>query len=205
MCDSGAGVSKSTRRPDDETWLAAHLRRSDDWLPRRSRRRPGDVRHHSGPLHFRQGYRRRSTHRGLRWAERNHAKSRPCRQCVSSRNIVRQPARGQRRTRYAASHPRSPGSLRESGSESCRPLRGASAGTHHQSGRFHVYAFLHPNACHRLRNGENVGHRPFGKFFHHLLENGVYFPPSQFEAAFLSAAHTDADIEHARKAISSFF
>ena len=45
----------------------------------------------------------------------------------------------------------------------------------------------------------------FGKFFHHLLEQGVYFPPSQFEAAFLSAAHTDADIEHTRKAIASFF
>lgn len=45
----------------------------------------------------------------------------------------------------------------------------------------------------------------FGRFFHHLLENGVYFPPSQFEAAFLSAAHTDADIEHARAAILSFF
>lgn len=45
----------------------------------------------------------------------------------------------------------------------------------------------------------------FGKFFHHLLEQGVYFPPSQFEAAFLSAAHTDADIEQTRKAIASFF
>ncbi|MBM3768959.1 MAG: glutamate-1-semialdehyde-2,1-aminomutase, partial [Acidobacteria bacterium] len=33
----------------------------------------------------------------------------------------------------------------------------------------------------------------FGKFFHHLLANGVYFPPAQFEAAFLSTAHTDAD------------
>ncbi len=45
----------------------------------------------------------------------------------------------------------------------------------------------------------------FGKFFHHLLENGVYFPPSQFEAAFLSTAHTEADIAHARRAILSFF
>jgi glutamate-1-semialdehyde 2,1-aminomutase len=45
----------------------------------------------------------------------------------------------------------------------------------------------------------------FGKFFHHLLENSVYFPPSQFEAAFLSASHTDSDIEHTRKAIAAFF
>ncbi len=45
----------------------------------------------------------------------------------------------------------------------------------------------------------------FGKFFHHLLANGVYFPPAQFEAAFLSTAHTDADIAHTRAAIHSFF
>lgn len=44
----------------------------------------------------------------------------------------------------------------------------------------------------------------FGKFFHHLLANGVYFPPAQFEAAFLSTAHTDADIAHTRAAIHSF-
>ena len=34
------------------------------------------------------------------------------------------------------------------------------------------------------------------KFFHRtLLENGVYWPPSQFEAAFLSTAHGRADLE----------
>jgi len=45
----------------------------------------------------------------------------------------------------------------------------------------------------------------FGKFFHHLLANGVYFPPAQFEAAFLSTAHTDADIAHTRAAVHAFF
>jgi glutamate-1-semialdehyde 2,1-aminomutase len=35
----------------------------------------------------------------------------------------------------------------------------------------------------------------FRKFFHGMLERGIYLPPSQFEAAFVSAAHTDADIE----------
>jgi glutamate-1-semialdehyde 2,1-aminomutase len=34
----------------------------------------------------------------------------------------------------------------------------------------------------------------FGKFFRGLLERGVYFPPSQFEAAFMSLAHTDEDV-----------
>lgn len=35
----------------------------------------------------------------------------------------------------------------------------------------------------------------FAQFFHHLLENGVVLPPSQFEAFFVSTAHTPADIE----------
>jgi glutamate-1-semialdehyde 2,1-aminomutase len=34
----------------------------------------------------------------------------------------------------------------------------------------------------------------FAKVFHTLLQNGVYWPPSQFEAAFVSAAHSDEDI-----------
>ena len=35
----------------------------------------------------------------------------------------------------------------------------------------------------------------FARYFHHCLENGVYFAPSQFEAGFISLAHTDADLE----------
>jgi glutamate-1-semialdehyde 2,1-aminomutase len=34
----------------------------------------------------------------------------------------------------------------------------------------------------------------FGKFFRRMLERGIYLAPSQFEAAFLSAAHTEEDI-----------
>jgi glutamate-1-semialdehyde 2,1-aminomutase len=36
----------------------------------------------------------------------------------------------------------------------------------------------------------------FGRFFWEMLARGVYLPCSQFEAAFLSAAHTEADIDH---------
>ena len=35
----------------------------------------------------------------------------------------------------------------------------------------------------------------FSRYFHACLERGVYFAPSQFEAGFLSLAHTPADIE----------
>ena len=35
----------------------------------------------------------------------------------------------------------------------------------------------------------------FARFFHRLLSNGIYWPPSQFEAAFISLAHSDDDIQ----------
>jgi len=35
----------------------------------------------------------------------------------------------------------------------------------------------------------------FGRWHRGMLERGVYWPPSQFEAAFISSAHTDADID----------
>ncbi|MBI4052326.1 MAG: glutamate-1-semialdehyde 2,1-aminomutase [Elusimicrobia bacterium] len=41
----------------------------------------------------------------------------------------------------------------------------------------------------------------FASFFHGLLRQGVYFPPAQFEAAFLSSAHTPYDIERVLQAI----
>jgi glutamate-1-semialdehyde 2,1-aminomutase len=34
----------------------------------------------------------------------------------------------------------------------------------------------------------------FGRFHRGMMEAGVYLPPSQFEAAFLGAAHTDRDV-----------
>jgi glutamate-1-semialdehyde 2,1-aminomutase len=40
----------------------------------------------------------------------------------------------------------------------------------------------------------------YGQLFHQMLEQGVYLAPSQFEAAFLSTAHTSADIEKTIKA-----
>jgi glutamate-1-semialdehyde 2,1-aminomutase len=35
----------------------------------------------------------------------------------------------------------------------------------------------------------------FGRFHRAMLEQGIWLPPSQFEAAFISTAHSDADIE----------
>ncbi|MGA7239954.1 MAG: glutamate-1-semialdehyde 2,1-aminomutase [Bryobacteraceae bacterium] len=45
----------------------------------------------------------------------------------------------------------------------------------------------------------------FGRFFRAMLERGVYLAPSQFEAAFVSAAHTDRDIEETIAAAGEAF
>jgi glutamate-1-semialdehyde 2,1-aminomutase len=49
----------------------------------------------------------------------------------------------------------------------------------------------------------------FSRYFNGMLERGVYLPPSQFEAAFVSAAHTSRDIDTTltaqRKVLRSLF
>jgi glutamate-1-semialdehyde 2,1-aminomutase len=40
----------------------------------------------------------------------------------------------------------------------------------------------------------------YARWFHGLRERGVYVAPSQFEAAFVSLAHTEADLERAARA-----
>ena len=42
----------------------------------------------------------------------------------------------------------------------------------------------------------------FGRFFWHMINEGIYFPPSQFEACFLSAAHTADHIDQIIQAAS---
>ncbi len=45
----------------------------------------------------------------------------------------------------------------------------------------------------------------YARFFHSLLRRSVYFPPSQFEAAFLSLAHTNKDIDATIRAAREAF
>jgi glutamate-1-semialdehyde 2,1-aminomutase len=48
---------------------------------------------------------------------------------------------------------------------------------------------------HNLANAMHSDRERFKKYFHGLLEQGIYLAPSQFEAGFISTAHTMADIE----------
>jgi glutamate-1-semialdehyde 2,1-aminomutase len=43
----------------------------------------------------------------------------------------------------------------------------------------------------------------FGRFFTRMLEQGIYLPPSQFEAAFVSLAHSEDDIDRTVRAAAA--
>jgi glutamate-1-semialdehyde 2,1-aminomutase len=45
----------------------------------------------------------------------------------------------------------------------------------------------------------------FGRFFRAMLDSGVYLPPSQYEAAFLSATHTQEDVARTIEAAKAAF
>ncbi len=47
--------------------------------------------------------------------------------------------------------------------------------------------------------------KAYAKFFHQMLDAGIYFAPSQFEAAFMSLAHTPRDIDRTLKAAQAAF
>ncbi len=54
-------------------------------------------------------------------------------------------------------------------------------------------------------NAEKSDPELFNRFFHGLLEGGVYWPASRFEAAFLSVAHTEAELEWTLEAARKAF
>ena len=56
--------------------------------------------------------------------------------------------------------------------------------------------FFHDGPIHNYEEAKQSNTRLFGRFFWEMLARGVYLPCSQFEAAFVSAAHTEADIDH---------
>ena len=46
--------------------------------------------------------------------------------------------------------------------------------------------------------------KTYGKYFHHMLERGIYLAPAQFEAMFVSGAHTQEEIERTIQAVTEF-
>lgn len=61
-------------------------------------------------------------------------------------------------------------------------------------------AYFTDQPVHNLADAMRSDRERFKKFFHEMLQQGVYLAPSQFEAGFLSTAHSEADIEHTIRA-----
>ncbi len=76
--------------------------------------------------------------------------------------------------------------------------------TANRVGSMFTLFFTHPPVT-DFASAERSDRSRFAEYFRWMLEHGIYLPPSQFEAAFLSAAHTEEDIQRTTEAVRSFF
>jgi glutamate-1-semialdehyde 2,1-aminomutase len=61
-------------------------------------------------------------------------------------------------------------------------------------------AYFTGDPVHNLADAMKSDRDRFKKYFHGMLNEGIYLAPSQFEAGFISTAHSEADIEKTVKA-----
>jgi len=66
-------------------------------------------------------------------------------------------------------------------------------------------AFFCPGPVTDFESARRADATRFARFFRFMLDRGIYLAPSQFEAAFVSAAHSDDDIDRTRAAAQQFF
>ena len=66
-------------------------------------------------------------------------------------------------------------------------------------------AFFAPGPVVDWGSAKKSDTKVYAKFFHQMLDAGFYFAPSQFEATFMSLAHTPRDIERTIKAAEAAF
>jgi glutamate-1-semialdehyde 2,1-aminomutase len=66
--------------------------------------------------------------------------------------------------------------------------------THNRVGSMFTW-FFNPDPVTDWESAVKCDTAAFGRFFRGMLDAGIYLPPSQFEAAFLTAAHTEEDVE----------
>ena len=56
--------------------------------------------------------------------------------------------------------------------------------------------FFRPSPPRNFREALQSNRKEFARFFHRALEAGLYFPPSAFEACFISASHGEPELEN---------
>lgn len=65
--------------------------------------------------------------------------------------------------------------------------------------------FFTNNSVNNADDARTCNTQRFGEYFRSMLEQGIYLPPSQYEAAFISTAHSEDDIEKTLTAIQRSF
>jgi glutamate-1-semialdehyde 2,1-aminomutase len=65
--------------------------------------------------------------------------------------------------------------------------------------------FMTDRGVRNFEDAQSCDTERYGALFRHLVQNGIYIAPSQFEAMFVSLAHSDDDIDRTVDAVRSFF
>ena len=65
--------------------------------------------------------------------------------------------------------------------------------------------FFHPGPVTDWASASKSDTAAFGRFFRGMLDSGIYLPPSQYEAAFLGAAHSEEDVQKTIDAAKAVF
>lgn len=66
-----------------------------------------------------------------------------------------------------------------------------------------ITVFFGPSVVRSWDDAAHCDTKQFGRFHQGLIQRGIYWPPAQFEAAFISNAHTEADIHRTIEAAKS--
>ena len=64
--------------------------------------------------------------------------------------------------------------------------------------------FMRKAPVRNLSDAQAANTDRYGALFRHVLERGIYFPPSQFEALFITIAHGNEEIERTVQAVADF-
>ena len=65
--------------------------------------------------------------------------------------------------------------------------------------------FLTARSVENFDDAKTADLEKFGAYYREMLARGIYLAPSQFEALFVSAAHTDQDIDETIQAAEEVF
>ena len=64
--------------------------------------------------------------------------------------------------------------------------------------------FFGTKAVHSMEDLNQVDLNVFKKYFHHMLERGIYISPSQYETCFISSVHSNENLDITRELILEF-